>query len=141
MFCRKAAVVVPLLQRLTAEQIVRHSRFPAVMGFPAGLLGFGIALGAAVLGQAGDQPLLFHAEVGSEHRVLLTKSADQPFNPASVIKVATSMLALKTLGPDHRFVTDFACRGQCSVENGRLQGDLVIIGGADPIFRPKTLGL
>ncbi len=104
-------------------------------------LGFGIALGAAVLGQAGDQPLLFHAEAGSEHRVLLTKSADQPFNPASVIKVATSMLALKTLGPDHRFVTDFACRGQCSIENGRLQGDLVIIGGADPDFQAENAWL
>ena len=36
---RKAAVAVFLLQGLTAVHIVPHSRFAAVMGFPAGPLG------------------------------------------------------------------------------------------------------
>ncbi|MEN8162979.1 MAG: D-alanyl-D-alanine carboxypeptidase [Acidobacteriota bacterium] len=104
-------------------------------------LGIGVALGVAVLGQAADQPLLFHAEAANKHRVLWTEGADQPFNPASVLKVATSLLALKSLGPDYRFVTDFACKGQCTIENGRLQGDLVIVGGGDPDFQAENAWL
>jgi len=104
-------------------------------------VGLAIALGLAVLGQAADQGLLFHAEGGSEHRVLWTEAPDQSINPASVIKVATSLLALTTLGPDHHFVTDFACMGQCSIEKGRLQGDLVIFGGADPDFHTENAWL
>jgi len=38
MWRRKAAVVVPLLQGLTASQIAPHSRFAVVSGFPAGAL-------------------------------------------------------------------------------------------------------
>ena len=38
MWRRKIAVVVPLLQELTASQIAPHSRFAAVRGFPAGPL-------------------------------------------------------------------------------------------------------
>ncbi len=105
------------------------------------LVGLTIALCAAVPGQAADQPLLFHAEAGSEHRVLWTEGANQPFNPASVLKVATSLLALKSLGPDHRYVTDFACRGPCSITEGDLQGDLVIFGGGDPDFQAENAWL
>lgn len=104
-------------------------------------LGIVIALGVAVGGGASDQSLLFYAEAGNERRVVASQGADQPFNPASVLKVATSLLALKTLGPDHRFVTDFSCMGQCSIEDGLLQGDLVIIGGADPDFHAENVWL
>ncbi len=104
-------------------------------------LGFGIALGAAILGQAADQPLLYHAEAGNENRVVWTEGADQSFNPASVVKVATSLLALKTLGPDWRWVTNFACLGACTISEGKLQGDLVIIGGGDPDFQAENAWL
>ncbi|RLE30547.1 MAG: hypothetical protein DRJ61_12650 [Acidobacteria bacterium] len=109
------------------------------------LLGLGIGLmivlGRIGWGESSDQSLLFYAETGNEHRVVASQGADQSFNPASVIKVATSLLALETLGPDSRYETNFVCLGQCSIEDGLLQGDLVIIGDADPDFHAENAWL
>lgn len=105
------------------------------------LIGLGLVIGVAFPGQAADQKMLFHAEAGDDHRVVSTECANRSFNPASVLKVATSLLALKTLGPDHRYITDFACRGPCSIEEGRLLGDLVIVGGDDPDFQAENAWL
>ena len=55
-----------------------------------------------------------------------------PLPAASITKVATSLVALETFGPDHQFITLISARG--NVENGVLKGDLVIEGGADPLF-------
>lgn len=51
---------------------------------------------------------------------------------ASLTKVATSLVAFKTWGPNHQFETLISATGP--VVNGILQGDLVIIGGGDPMF-------
>ncbi|MBD2343699.1 D-alanyl-D-alanine carboxypeptidase/D-alanyl-D-alanine-endopeptidase [Anabaena subtropica] len=55
-----------------------------------------------------------------------------PLPAASLTKIATSLVALKTLGTEHQFETTIATNG--SVINGVLQGDLVINGGGDPMF-------
>jgi len=55
-----------------------------------------------------------------------------PLSAASLTKIATSLVSLKTLGPDHQFETLIGATGP--VVNGVLQGDLVIIGGGDPMF-------
>ena len=55
-----------------------------------------------------------------------------PLPAASITKVATSLAALQTFGPDHQFITLIGATG--AVENGVLQGDLVIEGGEDPFF-------
>lgn len=55
-----------------------------------------------------------------------------PLPAASITKVATSLAALQTFGPDHQFITLIGATG--AVENGVLQGDLVIAGGEDPFF-------
>ncbi|MEQ9232925.1 D-alanyl-D-alanine carboxypeptidase [Coleofasciculus sp. E2-BRE-01] len=55
-----------------------------------------------------------------------------PLPAASITKVATSLAALQTFGPDHQFITLIGATG--AVENGVLQGDLVIEGGDDPFF-------
>jgi D-alanyl-D-alanine carboxypeptidase/D-alanyl-D-alanine-endopeptidase (penicillin-binding protein 4) len=51
---------------------------------------------------------------------------------ASLTKVATSLAALETWGPNHQFETLFSATGP--VENGVLQGDLVVQGEGDPMF-------
>ena len=56
--------------------------------------------------------------------------ADTPMQPASTMKLATSIVALARLGPDHRGRTDLL--GSAPVVDGVLQGDLVLRGGADP---------
>ena len=56
-------------------------------------------------------------------------------NPASVIKVATTLWALERLGPEHRFTTRFAVRGGAiDRKSGVLAGDLLVRGGGDPDF-------
>ncbi|AFY36362.1 D-alanyl-D-alanine carboxypeptidase [Calothrix sp. PCC 7507] len=51
---------------------------------------------------------------------------------ASLTKIATSLVAFKTWGPNHQFETVVSATGP--VVNGVLQGDLVIAGGGDPMF-------
>lgn len=55
-----------------------------------------------------------------------------PLPAASLTKVATSLVALSTFGPDHQFITQIGATGP--IQNGVLQGDLVIQGGEDPLF-------
>ena len=55
-----------------------------------------------------------------------------PLPAASLTKVATSLVALSTLGPDHQFTTVIGATGP--IQNGVLKGDLVIQGGEDPFF-------
>jgi len=62
-----------------------------------------VAMSPAAAGAASDQDrLVFHAETASGETVA-SQLADLPFNPASVVKVATSLWALESLGPDHRY--------------------------------------
>jgi len=55
-----------------------------------------------------------------------------PQPAASIAKVATTLAALQTFGVDHQFVTLVGATG--AIDNGVLQGDLVIQGGEDPFF-------
>jgi D-alanyl-D-alanine carboxypeptidase/D-alanyl-D-alanine-endopeptidase (penicillin-binding protein 4) len=58
--------------------------------------------------------------------------ADAPMQPASTIKLLTSIVALEELGPNLRSRTELLATGP--VEAGVLRGDLVLRGGADPDF-------
>lgn len=55
-----------------------------------------------------------------------------PLPAASITKVATALVALKTLGPEHQFITKIGATGP--IENGTLKGDLIVEGGEDPLF-------
>lgn len=54
----------------------------------------------------------------------------QKMVPASNVKLITTGLALKDLGPDFRFETTLAYNGQ--IKDSTLVGDLYIVGGGDP---------
>ena len=45
----------------------------------------------------------------SDGRVLISKNETRPLIPASTLKIFTALVALHTLGPDYRFVTEFYC--------------------------------
>lgn len=66
-------------------------------------------------------------------KTVAEQSADENFNPASAIKLATSLVALKTFGPQHRFTTGIWIRGTLDKANGTLDGNLYI-SGRDPSF-------
>jgi serine-type D-Ala-D-Ala carboxypeptidase/endopeptidase (penicillin-binding protein 4) len=62
--------------------------------------------------------------------VILAHNEDMPRQPASTIKVLTTIAALDTLGPAYTWVTRAYATGP--IRNGVLDGDLVIVGGGDP---------
>ena len=54
-----------------------------------------------------------------EGQVLMSESADQAFNPASAVKLATALSAIRTFGIDHRFTTGVWTDGH--QPDGRLE--------------------
>ena len=56
--------------------------------------------------------------------VVASQSAAQQFNPASAVKLATALVALRTLGPQHRFATAVWIDGNLDKETGVLSGYL-----------------
>src|SRR5262245_46179156 len=66
-------------------------------------------------------------------KVVSAQAENEPFNPASTLKLATALMALRTLGPDHRFATGVWTDGVVDKTNGVLTGNLYI-SGRDPSF-------
>ncbi|NER93053.1 MAG: D-alanyl-D-alanine carboxypeptidase [Symploca sp. SIO1B1] len=66
------------------------------------------------------------------NRLLANHQGTIPLPAASLTKVATSLAALSTFGSEHQFITLISTNG--SIQDGVLQGDLVIQGGEDPFF-------
>src|SRR5262249_55009996 len=56
------------------------------------------------------------------------------FNPASVIKVATSFAALAKLGSDYHFETSFYTDGAVNKKTRTLNGNLVLQSSGDPVL-------
>lgn len=64
--------------------------------------------------------------------ILASNQGTTPLPAASLTKIATSLAALETWGPNHQFETLITATGL--IANGVLEGDLVIQGGGDPRF-------
>ena len=62
--------------------------------------------------------------------VLYARNSDLLFTPASNMKMFTSAMALKKVGPDYRFHTHLYAVGR--IEGTVLKGDLYIKGFGDP---------
>ncbi|NET11580.1 MAG: D-alanyl-D-alanine carboxypeptidase [Okeania sp. SIO1H6] len=70
--------------------------------------------------------------IQSEFKLLHGREGTLPMPGASLTKIATSLAALETWGPQHQFETSISTTGP--ITNGILRGDLVINGGNDPYF-------
>lgn len=64
--------------------------------------------------------------------VLSSNQGSTPLPAASLTKIPTTLVALNTWGADHRFETVISTTGQ--VQQGVVNGDLIIQGGGDPLF-------
>ncbi|MEI6545568.1 MAG: D-alanyl-D-alanine carboxypeptidase/D-alanyl-D-alanine-endopeptidase [Burkholderiales bacterium] len=92
--------------------------------------------GVVALPLDGGPPLIAHNELLA-------------FNPASTMKLVTTYAALSLLGANYRWHTPILIRG--SIDDGVLDGDLVLRGGGDPklviedmvemVSRLRALGL
>jgi len=89
------------------------------------------AVGAA-LNRSKIAPASFSAyvqEIGGD-KPILAYNADVPRNPASTIKLVTTFMGLKSLGPNFTWST--AALAQAPPRGGVLEGDLYLRGGGDP---------
>lgn len=64
--------------------------------------------------------------------LLANEQGTTPLGAASLTKVATSLVAIQTLGVDHQYITEIRTTGE--VKNGILNGDLWLQGGEDPLL-------
>ncbi|MEO1037045.1 MAG: D-alanyl-D-alanine carboxypeptidase/D-alanyl-D-alanine-endopeptidase [Pseudomonadota bacterium] len=69
--------------------------------------------------------------------VVLDVRSDQPRNPASTMKVVTGLAALDRLGPSYRWSTRVFATAE--PVDGRIDGDLIVVGGGDPYLVEERL--
>src|SRR5438128_541009 len=84
-----------------------------------------IVLSESLTAVHGYQGMLAETADGA---IIASQSVDEKFNPASSVKLATAFAALKSFGPDHRFVTSVWASGKVDAATGTLNGDLVVTG-------------
>ena len=68
--------------------------------------------------------------------VVLERSSEKLFAPASVTKLFSTATALDALGPDHRFRTPVHYRG--TLADGVLDGDLILVASGDLTLGGRT---
>jgi D-alanyl-D-alanine carboxypeptidase/D-alanyl-D-alanine-endopeptidase (penicillin-binding protein 4) len=78
-----------------------------------------------------DTLSVFVADVETGETILEWRG-DEPRNPASTMKLLTTLVALDRLGPAYRWRTDVFAAGE--IKDGRLDGDLVLKGYGDPFL-------
>jgi D-alanyl-D-alanine carboxypeptidase/D-alanyl-D-alanine-endopeptidase (penicillin-binding protein 4) len=97
---------------------------------------------ALIEGLATRAPLK-HARIGvsivqaATGRVIEARDADVEFAPASNFKLLDAAAALAYLNPRSSFVTQLFARG--ALDQGVLDGDLVLVGGGDPVLARNDL--
>lgn len=80
---------------------------------------------------------IYIKEAGKGGKVVASLNAHKTRIPASVIKVLTTYTSVLKLGFDYRWPTKFYTTGR--LQNGVLQGDLLIKGFGDPTLNDKDL--
>ena len=73
----------------------------------------------------------------TESRVVLDWNASKPMNPASTMKLLTTLSSLELLGPDYRWRTNVFTDG--GIRQGVLKGNLYLQGSGDPKLIPEEL--
>ena len=91
-------------------------------------------LGSGALGRADWSVLAVSLDTGD---TLFARNAEQALAPASNLKVLTVAAALHHLGPDFTWRT--LLLSDAPVQNGVLQGDLVLYGTGDPGLADRLL--
>ena len=84
---------------------------------------------------SGQTSLVFY-DVNS-NRILASSSPLRRLPPASVAKTLTALYAFEKLGPEFCFKTQLGYTG--TLVDGRLTGDLVLVGGGDPTLTTHDL--
>jgi D-alanyl-D-alanine carboxypeptidase/D-alanyl-D-alanine-endopeptidase (penicillin-binding protein 4) len=119
-------------QRLPAGTSQAAPAVEAVEPPPATLPRFDVALWYSSRGEEPEkQGVLVQSWDGRQ--LYASHNADTQFNPASLVKLTTTLYALRQLGPDHRFETHVYADGAVDPKTKRLEGSLYLVGD-DPSF-------
>ncbi len=133
----QSARQTPATQGATATQAQTPSQIPTPTPTPIP--------GAAGIATGEEAVSKFNASSLSRQGVLVEtldgqvvreQFADEAFNPASAVKLATAFAALRTFGPKHRFATTFWVTGTFDKTTGTVNGNLVV-SGRDPSFHDE----
>lgn len=79
-----------------------------------------------------DTAISIHVADLDSGEIILSHLDDTPRNPASTIKLFTTLVALDVLGPAFTWSTDVYARGE--IKDGTLKGDLLLKGHGDPFL-------
>jgi serine-type D-Ala-D-Ala carboxypeptidase/endopeptidase (penicillin-binding protein 4) len=119
-----------------AQDPVSPSPAPKVQPIPASSPQAQVQTATDQQGESEARPLYGYQGVlvqTLDGKAVASQSADEQFNPASTIKLATALVALQTFGPDHRFATGIWTDGVIDKTTGKIAGNLYI-SGRDPSF-------
>ena len=125
---------LPLDQRLGAQAIASAAAEPAAAAPSANKISSALpptvlaALARANVPATALSALVLPVNGNGGER--LRYRAEQPVNPASVMKLVTTYAAMDMLGPDFTWRTEFYTDGK--VADGTLRGNLYVRGGGDP---------
>lgn len=72
--------------------------------------------------------------------IIFEYNSGQSLTPASIMKLISTSAALELLGPDYKFITSVGYTGVLKNGSGKLNGDIVIRGGGDPVLGSKEFG-
>ena len=125
---------VPQARIQAPAQPPAQAQAPAVLAQPAGSLPAPVM---QALAQHGIAPEALSALVLRGGQVVLSHHAERPMQPASTMKLVTTLVGLEQLGPVFRGRTELLSNGE--VKNGVLRGDLVLRGGADADLSGEVL--
>jgi D-alanyl-D-alanine carboxypeptidase/D-alanyl-D-alanine-endopeptidase (penicillin-binding protein 4) len=87
--------------------------------------------------QLPDDSLSLYVENLRTGKAVIAWHEDVPRNPASVMKLLTTLIALETLGPTYTWKTEVYLLGE--VEGDTLRGDLLLKGYGDPFLVTERL--
>ena len=79
-----------------------------------------------------EQSLSLYIKEIDKQQPLITLNDDVPRNPASSIKIITTLAGLELLGPTYTWQTNFYLDG--TLVDGTLDGNLIMQGGGDPFL-------
>ena len=88
-------------------------------------------------GKIAPQEIAVYVQDMQTGQVLEAHRADVSMQPASVMKLVTTFAALRALGPDFSWQTEF--KSNAPVRNGVLAGDVYWVGSGNPVFDQKDV--
>ncbi|UOO81829.1 D-alanyl-D-alanine carboxypeptidase/D-alanyl-D-alanine-endopeptidase [Uruburuella testudinis] len=101
------------------------------------LLALSAHAAALDFGRIRTDEVAVYAQNLASGEVIAAHRADAAVNPASTMKLVTTFAALRALGDDYRWLTEW--KSDAAVRNGVLEGDIYWVGSGNPVLDQNDL--